>query len=116
MVDTDVELFPEPFGTELRPHGTTVVVVASGEIDLNCCDRLHAELRRLLSDFRRIVLDLRDVDFIDCSGLHCLLDVNRASREAGVEFELVRGPKQVQRLFEVAHADDVLRFIDPNRA
>jgi len=107
--------FPEPLHTALERHGETIVVVASGEIDLSSADRLQAQLRALLSTVGRVVLDLRHVDFIDWSALRCMLAVDKASRHSGVEFLLVPGPQQVQRLFELTGSEDALRFIEPSR-
>ena len=47
------------------------VVVGSGELDLNAADRLRAaiELARNADDDRAVVVDLRDVTFIDSTGL-----------------------------------------------
>jgi anti-anti-sigma factor len=113
MIRTGIEGFPEPLKTRQVRHGDTVVVVASGEIDISSADRLLAQLRGLLDSSRRLVLDLREVVFIECSGLHCILDVDEASRGAGVEFVLVPGPPRVQRLFELTRAADTLHFIEP---
>jgi anti-anti-sigma factor len=115
MTRTGAERFPEPLHTELERDGETIVVIASGEIDLRSADRLQAQLRGLLSSVSRVVLDLRHVVFMDSTALHCMLEVDKASRDAGVEFLLVPGPEQVQRLFQVTRTEDVLRFIDPSR-
>jgi anti-sigma B factor antagonist len=106
---------PAPFRTELERRAATIVVVVHGEIDLFSADRLHAQLTGLLSSSSRIVLDLRQIDFIDSAGLHCVLDVDRASRDAGVEFLLVPGPEQAQRLFDVTRTEHLLRFTEPGR-
>jgi hypothetical protein len=45
--------------------------------------------------------------------LHCILDVEKASRAASVDFALVPGPPQVQRIFEITKTADMLRFIEP---
>jgi anti-sigma B factor antagonist len=100
----------EPDSTE-REHRDTIVAVVFGEIDLTCSGRLNARLRELIGRARRLVLDLRDVRFMDISGLHCVLDVHHASRAAGVEFDVVPGPPAVQRLFQVTKTDEMLRFI-----
>jgi len=102
----------EPVHAEFERYGDTVVVAAFGEIDLSCASRLEPQLRGLLGCARRLVLDLRKVCFMDCSGLHCVLDIHDASRAAGVEFTLVPGPPCVQRIFEITKTDVVLRFID----
>jgi anti-anti-sigma factor len=112
MIRIGVEGVPEPLRTSQQRRGDTVVVVASGEIDISSAHRLHAELRGLLERCRRLVLDLRRVTFIDSSGLHCILDIDKASRAASVEFALVPGPLTV-RLFEITSTVDSLHFIEP---
>jgi anti-anti-sigma factor len=113
MIRPGIDDVPEPLRTRQVTHGDTVVIVASGEIDLSSADRLQAQLGGLLGSCRRLVLDLRDVDFIDSSGLHCILHVEKASRAASVEFALVPGPPPVQRLFELTQTSDILHFIEP---
>jgi anti-anti-sigma factor len=103
---------PAPFRTELERRGATNVVVVHGEIDLSSADRLHSQLTGLLSSSSRIVVDLGQVDFADSTALHCMLDVDRASRDAGVEFLLVPGPERVQRLFQVTRTEHLLRFTE----
>ena len=103
---------PKPLRTRLERHGDTVVVIASGEIDVSSSDRLEAQLRGLLDGCRRLVLDLQEVVFIESSGLRCILAVDMASRAAGIEFALVPGPPQVQRLFAVTRTDGILEFVE----
>jgi len=107
---------PERLRTELELHDDTVVVVAAGEIDLESANGLREQLSDLLRGCRALVLDLREVVFIDSSGLHCILEIADGSAAAGVEFALVRGPRPVQRLFELTRTDGVLRFVDPGVA
>jgi anti-sigma B factor antagonist len=104
---------PEPLHTALERREDTTVVVASGEIDLTSADRLQAQLRDLLNGSRRLVLDLREVVFVDSTALHCMLVIDEASRAAGVEFALVRGPRQVQRLFDLTRTEERLHFVEP---
>jgi anti-sigma B factor antagonist len=113
MTRSGIEAFPEPLKTRQVRHGDTVLVVASGEIDVSSADRLRAELLGLFDSCRQLVLDLRAVVFIESSGLHCILDVDKESRAASVEFALVPGPPQVQRLFELTKTADMLHFIEP---
>jgi anti-anti-sigma factor len=113
MIRIGSEHIPEPLQIEPERHGDTVVVIASGEIDLSTADLLRAQLHELLDSCRRLVLDLRKVDFIESTGLHCILDIDKASRAVSVEFALVPGPPQVQRLFEITRTADRLRFIEP---
>lgn len=106
------EYIPQPLRTWPERRGNTIVVVASGELDLTHSEQLRTQLCGLIDRFPRVVLDLQEVGFTDVSGLHCMLDVDAASRAAGVEFVLVRGPRHVQRLFEITRTEDRFHFVD----
>jgi len=63
-------------------------VVAGGDADLAARDLLESQLRMSVEDesTREVVLDLRDVRFLDSSGLAVLVKVRRLAREAGKRF------------------------------
>ncbi len=104
---------PEPFRTELEPHRETIVLAAHGEIDIDTAGQLGQQMHELLeSGFKRVVLDLRGVTFIDSTGLHVILDASASSDRAGIEFAIVQGPSLVERLFELTQTGSALRFID----
>jgi anti-anti-sigma factor len=74
----------------------------AGELDLASAPKLaRAVASAIAAGARRVILDLRQLDFIDASGLHVLMQARERSREAGCEFAVVPGPRQVQRVFEL---------------
>jgi anti-anti-sigma factor len=104
---------PEPFRIDIEPHRATVAAIAHGEIDLVSAPELATQLGELLgTGFARIVLDLRDVPFIDSSGLRVILDTDAACGRRGVEFAMVPGPTSVQRLFQLTGTDAQLQFVE----
>lgn len=104
---------PERFRVELEPHRETIVVAAHGDLDIATAEPLRAKLQEVVdAGFRRVVLDLRAVSFIDSSGLRVILEARTGTADAGVDFALIPGPDSVQRLFEVTGTDSVLRFVD----
>lgn len=104
---------PEPLRIELEPRRDTIVLAAHGDIDLDTAGQLEQQLSDLLErGFRRVVLDLRKVSFLDSTGLHVVLDASAASGRAGVEFAIVQGPTPVERLFEVTQTESALQFVD----
>lgn len=104
---------PEPFRIEVEPHRETVVVAAHGEIDIATADAVSRRLYEMMeAGFRRVVLDLRGVSFIDSTGLRAVLDAHSSSGVAEVEFMVIPGPEAVQRLFELTGTAGVLRFVD----
>ena len=105
---------PDAFRAELKRRGEAMVVVASGEIDLASADALEACLRDALNRSSKVVLDLRQVGFLDCAGLRRMLLLQDAIREAGGDFAVIPGSSQVQRLFLITRTFGAFHFIDPS--
>ena len=84
----------------------------SGELDMNGVLRAEPEITRLLDDAatERLVLDLREVTFLDSTGLGLILQTDQRAREQGVALELRPGPPSVQRVFQMAGIEDALPF------
>lgn len=103
----------EPFRIEVEPSRDIVRVVPVGELDLATTEKLREEIDRLHeAGFNRLVLDLRQLRFMDSTGLRLVLEVDAGSRDAGWDFSLVRGPEAVHRLFEVTNLTQRLDFTD----
>lgn len=64
------------------------------------------------SDVDLVVVDLRRLAFMDSTGLHTVLRIQRGAHDAGRRFALVRGPDQVQRLFELTGLAETLTIVD----
>ena len=67
-------------------------------------DRLSAEA----DGVRRVVLDLRELEFMDSSGLRLVVLAERALARPAARFALVRGTDDVQRVFEITRMRDRL--------
>ena len=91
-----------PFHVEVAPGRDEVVVEAVGELDLLSAPLLEHEVRTLHADGHdRIVVDLRQVEFIDSTGLRVLIGLHRDAERDGRAISLVPGPRPVQRIFEL---------------
>ena len=103
----------EPFRCEVSREDGTATVRAVGALDLVAApvfDDQLAELRD--AGFRRLILDLRGLHFIDSSGLRCILGYNALARNNGFSIEVIRGGRAVQRIFELTDTTSHLTFID----
>jgi anti-anti-sigma factor len=89
------------------------VIALAGELDLDGAQRVSQELQRAATaDARRIVLDLSNLQFIDSSGVRLIVEANARSRIDGAKLALIRGPRSVQRVFEVTGFAERLPFAD----
>ena len=108
-----VDVQAEPGGVSVCPHG---------EIDLATVGRIRHTIDDCVgAGCERVVLDLRGVTFLDCTGVHLVLDADAVARAAGWELLLIEGPVSVQRTFELTGVRDRLPFAEephlrrPNR-
>jgi anti-anti-sigma factor len=96
---------------------TGLVVAPHGEIDLATVDLVREAVERELQPGEAVVLDLREVGFMDTSGLRYVLELNDRAQQDGFHLRLVRGPSAVQRVFEVSGLEPRLPFVDdPSQA
>jgi anti-sigma B factor antagonist len=93
-------------------HGTAILVV-SGELDVASGPTLERELAKAeASDAQLVIIDLRDLEFIDSTGLSILIKAHRQAESSGRRFAVVRGRSQVQRLLGLTGLEERLTLID----
>jgi anti-sigma B factor antagonist len=102
------EAIPEPFAVETRPDRERVLVIPRGELDLLTVDAVARELDDLVaSGFQQIVIDLRQVSFMDSTGLRLVL---RHARRDDARVTVIDGPAAVSRVFDLTGMRRSIRF------
>ena len=105
---------PPVFGLEsVTEDDGSVHIRLRGELDLNTAPRVEEELRDAEGrGATTIVLDLRELRFMDSTGLRLVIDADARARESGGRLLIVRGPDTVQRVFRVTRLEERLDMID----
>ncbi|WP_345945056.1 STAS domain-containing protein, partial [Streptomyces albus] len=105
-----VEEEEPPAGTVLaREDGGRTVVELHGEIDLAVALATTPQLYALTAaPAPRLVVDLRPVTFIDCSGLALLVDIRARVLAGSGSFTLVCADPRVLRLLWITDLTEVL--------
>ena len=81
-------------------------VRVAGALDIATTPRLTQTLRE--AQARLVVLDLRELSFIDCSGVNAIVEAGSRARRLGRQLLRLRGPEQVERIFSLTgHANAV---------
>jgi anti-sigma B factor antagonist len=80
------------FDATLSSDGDRRVIAASGEIDAVSSPRLQAlGVEACDRSPRLLVLDVREVTFVDSAGLNALIAIRRQAAAAGADVRLVHG-------------------------
>ena len=98
---------------ELRRAGEAAVVSARGDIDLSTLPQAVTALAEARATAGSLVLDLREVGFMDTSGLRLVIEEQQRAADNRKAVPARRGPSRVQRLFEIAGlAGEEALFVD----
>lgn len=101
------------FSVEIRDGTQAVVIGVSGELDLASSPALERELEGgAASQAEVVIVDLRNLEFMDSTGLSVLVRAHQRAVENGQRFGVVRGPQQVQRLLSLTGVADRLNLAD----
>jgi anti-sigma B factor antagonist len=96
---------------QLQSDKESATVIVRGKVDIHSSPQLRQTLKPLLTaDRKRIYVDLRDVSFMDSSGIATLVEGLQWSREHGGHFILSGLSRNVQDVFELAKLDTVFEI------
>ena len=95
-----------------RPANEAACITVRGELDIATVPRLDRDLRQAETETALVVLDLRELEFIDSSGTHLLLAAHRRMCAAGGRLVVVRGAPEVTWLLELIGLDLELELVD----
>ncbi|MFL5736282.1 MAG: STAS domain-containing protein [Actinomycetota bacterium] len=86
-----------------------------GELDIASFATMEDRLREVEAEKpSAIVFDLRELRFMDSTGLRVILSADKRARRDGWKVAVVEGPEAVHRVFRLALLDRRLDFVaDP---
>jgi anti-sigma B factor antagonist len=94
------------------PDRDRVRVLAVGELDLSTAELLDAQLDELFAvGWSEVTVDLREVEFMDSSGVHVLLRARQGADGTPGRLEVVVDPGPVQELLRLTGADGPLGLV-----
>ncbi|HEX5913790.1 MAG TPA: STAS domain-containing protein [Rubrobacter sp.] len=108
---------PQPlFGTRVEGRDGVAVMTLSGELDVAAAPSLRENLARVeASGATTIMLDLREVTFIDSSGLKEFLEARSRAKDNGHRLLMSGASPAAQRLFELTETRFLLDEQEPGQ-
>lgn len=103
----------KPFLIEVQRTDGHVRIVLAGELDI----ATHGEAESVLRDAQdgtagTVVVDLRQLSFMDSTGLRLLVQAEQRAHESGHRLVIIRGPEPVHRVLEITGLDTRLDVVD----
>jgi anti-sigma B factor antagonist len=81
-------------------------VHVAGELDIATTPQLVRALRESQLRAQLVVLDLRDLTFMDCTAVNAIVNASIRARRVGRQLILMRGPANVDRMFTLTGTSD----------
>ena len=96
------------FGMDVGERDGFAVIAVTGSVDLITAPKLRERIADVVGDGHlRLVVDLRDTEFLDSTGLGALVGALKRLRLKDGEIRVVCSPGHVRKVFEITHLDRV---------
>ena len=105
---------PSGFSISVTEQGGRAVVAITGELDLATAPDLEAVVLERLDAGQSVVIDLRELQFMDSSGLRVLIAAHTRANEGAGEFAIVRPREgsEVAKILAIAGVEQQLQIVD----
>jgi anti-sigma B factor antagonist len=106
---------PQPFSHQIESDesGRTLLRLI-GDLDMAASSTLRTVLHELQHEgAQEVVVDLRELSFLDSMGLSTLLEASVAGQDGHRTVSFIRGQRTVQRVFAVTEVDKRVTWVEP---
>lgn len=102
-----------PFEIASAERGGRLLLTPSGELDLSTTPELEPLVLDAIAAGRHVVLDLRELEFMDSSGVRILIQAQNAAGDGPARLTIVRPPSgsPVGQVIEVSGIEPVLELV-----
>ena len=88
---------------EIERDGDAAIVKCHGRLVAGTSDEFYQEVKQLLPQTKRIVVDLAELTYVDSMGLGALVRLYVSARQAGCELKLLHLGKQVRNVLKMTN-------------
>ena len=101
------------FGIDVIQNGTSTRIAPSGELDIATTPALEQAIAEATKTAgAALVLDLRELTFMDSTGLRTLAQCNARAEQDGFTLTIWRGSRQIERVLEISGLGALLPLED----
>jgi anti-anti-sigma factor len=101
------------FDLKVVQTNRTTRIAPSGELDIASAPEFESAIAEAAAEpGAELVLDLRELTFMDSTGLRALAQTNARAEEHGFALSIWRGPRQIERVLEISGLAELLPLVD----
>jgi anti-anti-sigma factor len=101
------------FDISVVHNGQATRIAPAGELDIATTPSLEQAIAEATSEpGAAIVLDLRELTFMDSTGLRTLAQCNARAEQDGFTLAIWRGSRQIERVLEISGLGALLPLVD----
>jgi anti-anti-sigma factor len=101
------------FGIQILQNGASTRIAPNGELDIATTPALEQAIADATSaPGVTLVLDLRELTFMDSTGLRTLAQTNARAQQDGFTLSIWRGSRQIERVLEISGLGALLPLED----
>ncbi|HEV2348888.1 MAG TPA: STAS domain-containing protein [Terriglobia bacterium] len=94
---------PSVLQLKTSPLEGAILVKCSGHLTFDVSADFKTQLRALIPNAKKIVLDLTDLAYMDSAGLGAVVSVYVSAKKSGCELQLINLSKRVRELLGITH-------------
>ena len=87
----------------IERDGDTAVVKCHGRLVAGTTEDFYGEVKQLLPKAKSVVVDLRELTYVDSSGLGTLVRLHASARKLDCDFKLLHLGKQLRNLLRLTN-------------
>jgi len=103
------------FELDVEDSDGRIAFIPRGELDLATAPEVEEKvLDAVRAGDRQVVLDLRELTFMDSTGVRTIVAAHKAAEETGTELKVIRpgADNPVSRVIEISGIDEALGLVD----
>ena len=114
MLNVNNQIEMDKFSFTIVEENSIILLKLSGRIlDNEQTSRLLSEVGNILSDkINKIVLDIKNIEYINSNGLNCFIQLLTKARNMGGDAVIVNVPEKIKKLLLISKLNTVFTIKD----
>lgn len=89
-------------------ENNNLIASLSGDLDINVVDDFRDDILNRIDGSKDIILDLKDLDYIDSTGLGVVMTAYKEATEKGRTLKVKNAKRNIYKLFKITELDELL--------